>query len=402
MENTKTYESLLNLSLLMVTKVEIKDQNIQIYCESKLTSAYCPCCLKPCSCVNQSRERIVQDLSISGRRVFLHLTSRQFICQDCNRFFHEKFSFVSSYEQMTIRYENFIYHRCIGADLTYVSVQEDLCWYRVDRIFNKWSAKKIKEAKLFEGVRAIGIDEFALKKGHKDFVCVIVNLETGVVIDLLEDRSKANVMNYFNNLGSTFCNQIEVFSSDMWEGYINAAKALFPNAYIVVDRFHFFAHLKKALDNSRKALRKKFPQEEDLKNVKWLFLKNKENLTENQKEQIDSLLINPLYVNLKQAYEAKESFRAIMEEDICAKQADEKLTHWVIEVLLLNNKYLNKFVKTFTNWYEYILNYFKDRWSNGSVEGINNRIKMIKRRAFGYDDFDRFRRRILVEFMRFH
>lgn len=386
----------------MVTKVEINNQIIHIYCESKLASSYCPICLRSCSCVNQSRERILQDLSISGRRVLLHLTSRQFICKNCDRFFYEKFPFVSSYEQMTIRYEKFIYHRCIGADLSYVSVQEDLCWYRVDRIFNKWSAKKIKEAKLFDNVRAIGIDEIALKKGHKDFICVIVNLETGVVIDLLKDRSKANVMDYFNNLGSRFCNQIEVFSADMWEGYINAAKDLFPNAYIVVDRFHFFAHLQKALDNCRKALRKQFPQEEDLKNVKWLFLKNKENLTEKQKEQLGNLLENPLYTELKQTYEAKESFRAIMEEHISVQQADEKLTHWVIKVLLINNKYLNKFVKTFTNWYQSILNYFKDRWSNGSVEGINNRIKMIKRRAFGYDDFDRFRKRILVEFMQFH
>ena len=75
------------------------------------------------------------------------------------------------------------------------------------------------------------------------------------------------------------------------------------------------------------------------------------------------------------------------------------MTDWVVEVLKKNNKYLNKFVKTFTNWYDYILNYFDGRWSNGMVEGINNRIKMIKRRAFGYEDFSSFRNRVLVEFL---
>ncbi len=399
MEAKKLYEDLLGIPLLSVTKVELEEKVMYIYCESKLESGYCPCCLKPRSKVNQQYERVIRDLPISGRRVILHLTSRQFICDECDRTFYEKFGFVDSYERMSLRYEKFIYNRCIGVDLTYVSLQEDLSWHRVDRIFKKWGVKAIKEADLFSGVRAIGIDEIALKKGHKDFVCVFVNLETGEVLDLLEDRSKVNVIAYFKALGIAFREKIEVFSSDMWEGYINAAKELFPNARIVVDRFHFFAHLQKALDNCRKALRRLFADREELKNIKWLFLKNKADLHEEQLAQLAALLENPEYEQLKEAYQAKEAFRAILEEDITPQQADEKLTDWVIDVLVLNNKYLNKFVKTFTYWYDYILNYFDGKWSNGMVEGINNRIKMIKRRAFGYNDFDSFRTRILVDFL---
>jgi len=303
---------------------------------------------------------------------------------------------------MTIRFEEFIYKRCIGVDLNYVCLQEDLCWDTVKRIFKKWANKKIKSQDLFSSIRALGIDEIALKKGHKNFVCVLVNLETGEVIDILEDRTKSALLSYFKKLGSAFCEGIEIFSSDMWEGYINTAKEMFPNASIVVDRFHFFAHLQKAVDSSRKALRKKFPDAEELKNVKWLFLKNKENLSLEQNQQVQSLIANPDYKQLKQAYQAKESFREILEQDITPQQADEELTKWVIEILETNNKYLNKFVKTFTNWYEYILNYFDGKWSNGMVEGINNRIKMIKRRAFGYNNFQSFRTRILIEFTAFH
>ncbi|MEM9885556.1 MAG: transposase, partial [Bacteroidota bacterium] len=76
-----------------------------------------------------------------------------------------------------------------------------------------------------------------------------------------------------------------------------------------------------------------------------------------------------------------------------------KLTDWVIQVMQKQNKYLDKFIKTFSNWYEYILNYFDGKWSNGIVEGINNRIKMMKRRAFGYRNFQAFRTRVLVEFL---
>lgn len=399
MDANKLYEALLGIPLLSITKVEIGEKVIRIHCESKLESGYCPCCLNPCSEVNQTHERELRDLPISGREVYLHLTSRQFICEPCNRTFYEKFGFVNSYERMSIRYEKYIYNRCIGADLKYVSIQENLTWRRVNRLFKKWSVKDIQAADLFSNVRAIGIDEIALKKGHKDFVCVLVNLETGEVLDLLEDRSKANVIAYFNKLGRVFCEKIEIFSADMWEGYTNAAKVLFPNAQIVVDRFHFFAHLQKALDSCRKALRRLFPDREELKNIKWLFLKNGGNLNKEQRAELANLLKQSEYAKLKEAYQAKESFRAILEEDITPQQADIKLTKWVVEVLEKNNKYLNKFIKTFTNWYEYILNYFDGKWSNGMVEGINNRIKMIKRRAFGYDDFNSFRNRVLVEFL---
>lgn len=399
MERTKLYEQFLGIPLLTITDVKIEPTKIIICCESKLATAHCPVCLQECSKVNQRYTRQVRDLSISGRSVLLNLTSRQFICKDCNRIFYEKFGFVNSHERMTIRYENFIYKRCIGVDLNYVSLQEDLEWHRVNRIFKKWSNEQIKTVNLFAGVRALGIDEIALKKGHKNFVCVLVNLETGEVLDILEDRSKANLIAYFNELGSDFCKGIEVFSSDMWEGYINVAKELFVNAKIVVDRFHFFAHLQKALDSCRKTLRREFPDQEELKNIKGLFLKNGVNLSVEQQEQLKSLLENPSYKLLKEAYEAKESFRAILEKNITPKQADEKLTNWVIKVMESNNKYLDKFIKTFTNWYKYILNYFDGRWSNGMVEGINNRIKMIKRRAFGYDDFYSFRNRVLVEFL---
>lgn len=401
MEANKLYEVLLGIPYIDVTKVEIREQELHIWCESKLESSHCPNCLHPRTEITRYNEREVQDLSISNRKVYLHLTSRQFHCEDCNRYFQEHFSFVSKYERMTIRFENFIYKRCIGVDLKYVSLQEDLCWATVNRIFMKWSNKEIGSCNLYEGVKALGIDEIALKKGHKDFVCVLVNLETGEVIDILENRTKEFLIAYFKSLGKDFCEGIEIFSSDMWEGYINTARELFSNATIVVDRFHFFTHLQKAVDSCRKSLRKEFPNAEELKNVKWLFLKNNENLSIEQKEQLNKLLANPDYVLLKEAYEAKEDFRAILEEDITVEEADEVLTKWTILTLEKKNKYLDKFIKTFNNWYQYILNYFKGKWSNGMVEGINNRIKMMKRRAFGYNDFNSFRTRVLIEFLAF-
>jgi transposase len=93
------------------------------------------------------------------------------------------------------------------------------------------------------------------------------------------------------------------------------------------------------------------------------------------------------------------NFTWVAEKDITQEQADKKLTDWAINMIKKDNKYLDKFIKTLNNWYDYILNYFNGKWSNGIVEGINNRIKMIKRRALGFEDFASFRTRILVEFI---
>jgi transposase len=252
--------------------------------------------------VNQSQERDIQDMAIIGRKVYLHLSSRQWICDSCGRHFYERFSFVEPHGTMTQRYEKFIYYRCIGADLQYIVVQEDHCWQTVNRIFQKWSKRALSSVNLFDGVRALGIDEIALYKGRGNYVCVLVNLETGQILDLLEDRTKAYLITYFSNLGETFCQGIEVFSCDLWDGYTGAAVACFPKAEIVLDRFHFFGQLQQALDKTRKAFRKEFPKEQQVKSLKWMLLKPAERLSEKQRQTLESLFEQEQFLLLKQAY----------------------------------------------------------------------------------------------------
>ncbi len=177
------YEELLGLPQLQVNAVLVSTERIDINCESTFKACHCPVCLEPTTKINQLYERTVRDLPISGRPVYLHLTTYQFECERCKRLFYERFSFVDQHQQMTTRYERYIYKHCIGVEIQYVVVQEDLCWKTVDRIFKKYAARESVD--LLAGVRALGIDEIALKKGHNDFACVLVNLETGQVIDVL-------------------------------------------------------------------------------------------------------------------------------------------------------------------------------------------------------------------------
>ncbi len=252
------------------------------------------------------------------------------------------------------------------------------------------------DARHDEPPRALGIDEFALKKGHKNYACVLIDLDTGCVIDVLPYRDKKRLMTYFQEKGDVYCQTVEIFSCDMWDGYVSVAKEMFPKATIVIDRFNFFAHINKAVDSYRKRLRREYPDDDTLKGVKWLLLKNPDKLTDEQKQELDSLF--EAFPQLKAVYDLKNELRNIFEDDIDRKQAEIKINEWVEKAKKLKNRFVNTFLKTLNNWKELVLNYFIDRISNGIVEGINNKIKAIKRMAFGFMNFNNFKNRIIVNF----
>lgn len=120
------FTRLLDLPDLEVTLAEVGQHTITLHCRSTLADAHCPSCLKKCNFVKDTYTRQLRDLSISGKKVILSFTVRQFVCKDCNRHFHEQFDFAPKSSSMTKRYEDFIYYRCQGSDLSSVAAQEGL------------------------------------------------------------------------------------------------------------------------------------------------------------------------------------------------------------------------------------------------------------------------------------
>lgn len=251
----------------------------------------------------------------------------------------------------------------------------------VNRIFQTYGQSKLNQKQAFAQVSRIGMDEIALKKGHKEDVAVIVDLDTGQVLDLLADRTKQALVNYFQAKGAAFCARIQLFCSDLWEGYLNTAKEVFPNAVIVADRFDFFSRLQKAVDNCRRYLRRKYPKADELKQIKWLLLKNPARLTAQEKQELQTLFAQPDYQLLKATYQAKHTFRAILESDLNRQQAQHWIQAWLGEIEQRVNRFLTDFIRFYTTWKSYILNYFQGRYTTGIIEGINNKIKSIKRRV---------------------
>lgn len=389
------FENLLNLSELTVTDIALTDKKIIIHCESCLNEALCPSCLEKCNEVKSYYTRTIRDLPMMGRVVVLKLTVRQFYCPDCDHYFQERFSFVDPSKTMTKRYEEYLYNLCKITSIQKVCLIEDLVWDVVQSVFERYAQLEIQQTQRIKEVRWLGIDEFSLKKGHKDFACVLVDLQRACVIDVLKHRDKAYVKEHLLGYGQSFLENIEVFSSDMWDGYIALAKELMPNAIIVIDRFHVSAQLNKALNDYRKSLRRNYPDTEDFKRLRWILLKPAENLSDSEKEILQKAFAH--CEELERFYLLKESFRQIFDAHIDRQTANNLIDIWIEQAEALENQYLNRFLKTLQRWKTFILNFFIHRVSNAIVEGINNTIKFIKRRAYGYLNFKHFYYRVMIE-----
>ena len=395
MTENEVLEMLLGIKEIQVDRFEVEDRHLHIYCSSIFQEALCPRCLKKRRVVNQTYIRQFRDLPIAGKEVYLHLSQRQFYCPDCDRHFNERFHFVDPKRTMTRRYERYVYECCKASTIQKISAQENLVWQTVNEVCQRGARKEIQERPRSK-VSAVGMDEFAIKKGHRDYATVIVDLERVEIVDILEYREQAKLIGYFKSKGVEWCEGIDVFCSDMWPGFINTARAVFPRATVVVDRFHFFGHLNKAVDGQRKSLRRQFKDREELKRLKWVLLKNAENLTPDQKKKRDRAFA--LFPELKLSYDHKEKFRAIFNRDLTRKQGEVELKKWTEEAKEMKNKHLNNFLYMLNDWKEYVLNYFTHRVTTSVIEGINNSIKTVKRMGYGFRNFVNFKQRILISF----
>ena len=184
---------------------------------------------------------------------------------------------------------------------------------------------------------------------------------------------------------------------DLWEPYAQAVKACLPNAAIVADRFHVMKNLNDHVSAARREIQRDLPEEtkQTLKGCRWLLVRNQDDLSLSDKDKLEAMFkVSP---SLTQLHTLKEDFRAIFEADLTAEQAAPKLEAWMLTIQTSGLTKLSKFVAMLKSRFEHILNYFHDRLTSGMVEGLNNKIKVIKRDAYGFRNFEHFALRIRME-----
>ena len=256
----------------------------------------------------------------------------------------------------------------------------------VSRVFD------ITSYSLFKLPSILAIDEFKGNSGGNKYHAILTDPSRKKLLDIVKSREKHDLFEYFKGFKQR--NHIKYFVMDMWEPFKDLAKYFFPNAVIVIDKYHYVRQVYWALDRVRKRVQKAFIDEKRIyfKRSRWLFFRRYCLLSDEQKQQLRVMLNqhNDLYV----AWQLKEMFYDFLNCNDYDK-AKKLLKEWVLTAQEANLPEFKDCITAFLNWFKYILNSKLTPLTNAFTEGTNNKIKVLKRNAYGYQNFDRFRNRIL-------
>ena len=221
------------------------------------------------------------------------------------------------------------------------------------------------------------------------------------VLAILANRKKETVVKFFASIPIRLRKTVERVCTDMYRGFVNAAKEEIPRAHIVIDRFHVAKAYRKCADKVRqqelKLLKKKLSEEEytRIKGAMWPFRKSLEELTEKEWELLQRLFsYSP---KMKQAYILREELTEIFEYKHTPKTAKYAIRAWCKRVRKSNVSQFDSFLGTIETWLEQIANYFWERLTSSFVEGFNNRVKVLKRRCYGIFDIDHLFQRLTLD-----
>jgi transposase len=242
-------------------------------------------------------------------------------------------------------------------------------------------------------VVAIGIDEYSIKKGHR-YATLITDPIRHTVIETFEGRDKETVEAHLRALFPP--GSIKLAVMDMSRPFQSALLAVFPGLKLIIDKFHVVSVVIDALDETRKRVQRNKPpgQKRPVFRLRHILRKGQEDLTAEERERLRAVLVAE--PDLCIAYRLKEAFRTWYTLRI-PEEAAQQLHHWYQCAESYGFPEWQAAVQTIRNWEQEILNYFYWPLTNGFTEGTNNLIKVVKRRGYGYRNFDNLRRRILLE-----
>jgi len=365
-------------------------------CEVKHKVSVCPRCQQVSAQIHDRRVRVKRDVSVFGLRSYLEYEQRRFGCEQCKQPFAESVVDIEAGRRYTVRYERYIYEQYRENSIQAIHRLEGIGYKAAEGIFYRQAQADLENQGL-RLVRRLGVDEISMKKRHRQFILVLSDLDRNCVIAVLEERHKEKLEAWFDGLSAAQRAAIEEVSMDMWSPYRQAVEAKLPQAAIVADRFHLMQNLNRAVTTARRDIQRHAPAEvkEQLKGSRWILVKNLDALSEKELERLEQLY--DLSPALKQLHLFKEAFRDIFQAQQDRDDAVWALAQWIDSVQQSGQPKLDAFINTLENWANPILNYFNQRTTQGFVEGMNNKLKLIMRRAYGYRNFDRFALRILAE-----
>jgi transposase len=249
-------------------------------------------------------------------------------------------------------------------------------------------------------LKRLGIDEIAWVKGQGNYCAVLIDLDKSKLLGILDERTPEKVSEVLEQWGTEVLEKIEEVSIDLWRPYKNLVEKLMPNAQVVADRFHVMKQVNDELDRQRKHQKREAEKNKNqgnnqeilagLTKSKYALLKNENSLNEKQILKLEQVKkVSPF---LGKMHELKEEIRKVFDPSTDGLAGLFNLGNWLASAA----QYFPESQRTIIRWFDEVIAYFDNRTTSGVVEGINNKLKLIKRSAYGFRNFDNFRIRCLL------
>ena len=376
-----------------VNKIEEVGDRIALYVSLPLKPHQCPACGTLTKKIHDYRIQKIKHLKWFERLSVLFYNRRRYACP-CGKRFSEKSPFVDKYQRYSKEWNRVVRIRSVKAK-TFKEAGEVL-GTSSSTVIRRF--KEVAKNEMKTGVRlpkAIAIDEY---KGDTDagtYQLIIANAETHEPLDILPNRRKDTIKDYLYQYGA----DVELVVMDMNPSFKAAVKTALGRPVIVADRFHYCRYIYWAIDEVRRKVQKEWHayDRKKCKRMRHVLYKRSEKLTDKHRWYLNRYL--SMSDELKTAYELKEAY--------CEWFDWTKTTDDVVEVKRRLQDFYRKVekaqipaflkaIQTLKNWQVEILNSFSFKYSNGFLEGINNKTKVMKRNAYGFKRFDHFRAKILL------
>ncbi len=395
-----TIRKLLKIPYFKVTEIiSINDEEVHIKLEPyRRRLAVCSGCGKKHRGFHSHDEVIVQDKAIINLRVYLHIVKRRYRCPEDKSIRTEEILWLKKWSRVTKRFAEDINR------LTAITTNQEAGWflglddetiYRIDKemLEEQYNVRLVPPPPAIN----ISIDEVSYKKYHR-YLTNVVDVDERAVIWNDRGRKTEVLDRYYTGIGEDNCKRIESVALDGARTFISSTGKYAVNALIVYDKFHIIQKLNWAVDMARKQELQKARKENneelvDLINCKqrFILLKKKSNLTDSQTCYLQRLceINEPIY----KAMLLKESFFKVYDYE-SPEEAQSYLENWIKDALSSTVETFRIIAESFRDKLQYIINWFRKKISSAISEGINNKIKRLKRMAYGYKDVEYFKLKI--------
>jgi transposase len=339
--------------------------------------------------------RIFRSVPIGRKAVWISLLVQRLQCLTCGLVRQVKLGFADPRRSYTKAFERYALELCRSMTILDVARHLGVSWDVVKDIQKRNLTRRFSKPKLRK-LKKIAIDEISIGKGH-DYLTVVMDLETGAVVFVAEGKGAEGLKPFWKKIACARA-RIEAVATDMSPAYISAVTENLKEAVIVLDHFHVIKLFNNKLSEFRRNLHAAATtalEKRVLKGTRWLLLKAPDNLDETRNEQQRLQQALDLNMPLATVYYMKEDLRQLWNQKNKAAAA-VFLDDWIARANASNVTMLVKFARTLSSHRSGILAYYDYPISTGPLEGTNNKIKTMKRQAYGFRDKEFFKLKIMA------